>query len=447
MKTIKLKKGLDIKIAGKASDKIVSLKAPSEVGISPVDFHGITPKVAVKVGDTVKIGTPIFFDKRHPEVKIVSPISGTITDVIRGERRRLLKIIIQNDELQTSETFEPINLNADRQTILSAVLSAGFGSMIKQRPYDVVMNPEITPKAIFVSAFDTAPLANDYSISLKGKEKAIQNGLNVLQTLTSGKVYYSINSSTSEALKNMKNVEINQFDGAHPCGNVGVQINHLSPINKDENVWSMNLQDLALLGQFAETGKIELTKTIALVGPEVSNPHYISTCIGTPIKNIITNELSDKRTLRLINGNVLSGKQTSQDSYLSIQANELSVIAEGNDVDEIFGWMMPRLNKFSMSNSIPGRFLRKTFDFDARILGGKRAFIMSGEYEKVFPMDILPEQLIKAMIAKNIDRMEQLGAYEVAPEDFALCEYVCTSKIEVQSIVREALDYMRKELE
>lgn len=446
MEILKLKKGLDIQISGSAIDKIVPIKDPPKVAIFPEDFYGITPKMAVKVGDQVKIGSPLFHDKKQLELNVVSPISGKIVDIVRGERRKLLSVVIENDKQNNFESLRPITLNGTKEDLLKTLLNSGFAGFFRQRPYDVLVNFSATPKAIFVSAFDSNPLANDYNISLKGQGKMIQAGLDLLNKLAP-KVYYSIGKNTSAELSEMKGVEINKFEGPHPVGNVGVQINHLNPINKDEFVWTINLQDLALLGQFVLTGKPSFTKTIALVGPMVKDPQYFKTVIGTPIASIVKGHLDNSRKLRLINGSVLCGKQTSENDYLMAKANEISVIAEGDDTAEMFGWIRPRLNKFSLAHSLPGRFFRKHFDFDARILGGQRAFIMSGEYEKVFPMDIYPEQLVKAMIAKNIDKMEMLGAYEVAPEDFAVCEYVCTSKIETQAIVREALDFMKKELE
>lgn len=452
MKSIKLKKGLDIPMEGAAAANVVSMSQPEKIVIVPDYFLGFSPKVAVKEGDTVKAGSVLLFDKNHPELKIVSPVSGKIAEVARGERRKLLYVSVKRDAVTTYEKFAPISLSADRATILEAVLSAGFGVFIKRRPYDVVINPTVTPKAIFVSAFDTAPLAADYNFLLKGRSADVQAGLSVLAQLTDGKVYYSVSPDTDAELRHMTNVEITEFVGPHPAGTVGVQINSLSPINKGETVWTMNVQDVAALGKFAKTGKVDLHKLVALVGPEVINPCYFRTFAGTPLFAITKCNISKGVNVRIINGNVLTGVQTTNDGVLSPFANEVTVIAEGDQANELFGWIAPRFNKFSNSALYVTKLVRKIFPkmafaYDTRLLGGRRAFIVSGEIEKVFPMDILPEQLIKAMIAKNLDKMEQLGAYEVAPEDFALCEFVCTSKIEIQRIVREALDYMRKELE
>ncbi len=452
METIKLKKGLDIAITGRAECRIVSMTQPEVVAVVPDDYHGFMPKVAVKEGDSVKVGTTLLFDKRHQGLKIVSPVSGQVVEVARGDKRKLLYVAIKRDGKQTCETLSKIDLNAPREQVLEAVLNAGFGALIRQRPYDVVANPEVQPKAIFVSAFDSAPLAPDYNFVLKGRAADVQAGLSVLAKLTDGKVYYSVSPETSVDLRAMKGVEVTEFVGAHPAGNVGVQINHLNPINKGEVVWTMNVQDVAMLGHFATTGTLDLERTIAVAGPEVIEPAYVRTYAGVSIAAIVDCNLSHGIDVRVVNGNLLTGTKADKGAVLSPFAGVVSAIAEGDHADEAFGWIMPRFSKFSNNALYLTKLLqkicpKKTFDYDARLLGGRRAFIVSGEMEKVLPMDIMPEQLVKAMIARNIDKMEQLGAYEIAPEDLALCEFVCTSKIEIQRIVREALDYMRKELE
>ncbi|MDO4190073.1 MAG: Na(+)-translocating NADH-quinone reductase subunit A [Bacteroidales bacterium] len=450
METLKVKKGLNIAISGNATHETVSARKPQTVAMVPDDFHGLTPKVAVKEGDAVKVGSVLFFDKKHPELKVTSPVSGTVAEVKRGDRRKLLYISVNVAEEQTYDPFETGNQTPEN--IRNVVFGSGFGAFIMQRPYGVVANPEVTPNNIFVSAFDTAPLAADYNYVLAGKEVDVQTGLSALAKLTNGKVYYTVNKETNAALRNMKNVEVNEMNGPHPAGLVGTQINALCPINKGDVVWTMNIQDVALLGKFIRTGKIDFTKTIAVVGPEAKAPKYINTIIGAPVADIVNGNLINDKKLRIINGNVLTGEACAEGAFQNPLKNEITVIAEGDTADEMFGWIAPRFNMFSNSNLFTAKLARclnknKTFKFDARILGGERAFIASNEIEKVFPLDIMPEQLVKAMIAKNLDKMEQLGAYEIIPEDFALCEYVCTSKIEIQHIVRESLDYMRNELE
>lgn len=450
MQTIKLKKGLDIQMTGAAEEKLTATIASNIVAIVPDHYEGITPKVAVKVGDAVKIGSPVLFDKNHPELKIVSPISGTVKEIARGERRKLLYVAIERNAEQVSEELPKIELKSGKEAILEAMLTAGFGAYLRQRPYDVIANPANAPKAIFVSAFDSAPLATNYNFILKGEEANVQLGLKVLAAIAP--VYYSVAPTTDATLRNMSDVTVTEFAGKHPAGNVGVQINHLNPVNKDEVVWSMNVQDVMMLGRYAATGTLDMSKKIAIAGPKVKTPSYVSVLNGTPISEIVNNNIITDENIRIINGNVLSGVKADEGDFLSPFAAQITAIAEGDEADELIGWAMPRFNKFSTTRLYITKLIqclcpKKEFEFDARLCGGERAFIMSEEYERVFPMDVMPEQLVKAMIAKNIDKMEQLGAYEVAPEDFALCEFVCTSKIETQRIVREALNFMRKELE
>ena len=449
MKSIKLKQGLNIQMSGAAEGKLSATITPTVVKIVPDHYEGIKPKVAVKEGDAVKIGTPVVFDKIHPELKIVSPICGIVKEVARGERRKLLYIAIERNG-EEQEAMPALDAKAGADKIVEAMLATGFAALVRQRPYDVVAVPGQMPKAIFVSAFDSAPVAQDYNFVLAGRETDLQAGLDILSKIAT--TYYSVAPTTADALRNLKGVEVNEFFGAHPAGNVGVQINHLNPVNKGEVVWTMNVQDVALMGQYARTGSLDMNRIVAVAGPKVKAPTYVKTISGAAISEITANNLITDENIRVVNGNVLTGVKALEGDVLSPFAGMVSALAEGDQADELLGWAMPRSNKFSATRLFFTKIQqkccpKKQFDFDARLCGGERAFIMSGEYERVFPMDIMPEQLVKAMIAHNLDRMEQLGAYEVAPEDFALCEFVCTSKIKTQSIVREALDYMRKELE
>ncbi len=450
MKTIKLKNGLDIKMGGAAVEGGVSKVSSSEIALVPDHFVGIVPKVAVKEGDSVSIGTVIFFDKAHPEVKVVSPVSGTVSRIARGERRKLLYVSILQDDAMTIADVPAIDVNSTQADVVGSIFASGFGAMIQQRPYAVTANATQLPKSIFVSSFDTAPISQDNNFVLKGEKSNVQKGLEALSKIA--KVYYSVSPSTSQELRNMNNVEVTEFVGAHPAGNVGVHINHLDPINKGEVVWTMDIMNVALMGKYINTGVLGFDKVVALAGDKMNYPGYRRVTMGSKIGSIVDGNIVSEESVRLVNGNILTGLKASVEDYLSPFSNVITAIAEGDDADELIGWAMPRFNKFSASNLYFNKlfsivFPNKIYNFDARILGGERAFIMSGEYDRVFPMDIMPEQLVKAMITRNIDRMEQLGAYEVAPEDFALCEFVCTSKIEVQRIVREALDFMRKELE
>lgn len=450
METIQIRKGLDIAIDGAAKPELVQIVQPQIYAVLPADYYGFKPHVEVHVGDSVCIGTPLMTDKVHPELRVVSPVSGTVAEIARGERRKLLYISVQRDDKALCETFDTAAAT-NRESMRKLIFASGIGALLRQRPYDVVPNPEITPRDIFVSAFDTAPLAANPNFILHDALDHVQHGLSALSMLTDGKVYLSVAPDTETALRNMRDVEIVEFVGPHPAGTVGVQMNHIAPVNKGETVWSMNIQDVAMLGRFLQSGRLSFEKTIALVGPEMQQPAYIRTILGAQIGTLIKGRIAADG-VRIINGNVLTGRKSNAKDFLGAFAGEITAIAEGDHADEMFGWIAPRLNMFSNSNLFLAKLLhrlcpQRKFHFDARILGGERAFIMSGEMEKVFPMDVMPEQLVKAMIARNIDKMEQLGACEVAPEDFALAEYVCSSKIEIQRIVREALNYMRKELE
>lgn len=447
--TIKLSKGLDIKIDGKAVEKTVKIQPSGVIEIKPDHFHGITPKITVKEGEAIKAGTPLFYNKNYESMKFVSPVSGSIREIKRGERRKVMSILIDVNSQPEFLQFgvkKTSSLTADE--IKSTLLNSGLWVYIKQRPYDTIANPDRTPKAIFISGFDSAPLAPDYEYVMKDKMNDFQAGLDVLSKLTTGKIHIGLKSANS-IFATAKGVETTIFTGIHPAGNAGVQINKVNPINKGEVVWTINPQDVVIMGRLFSKGVVDMTKTIALTGPEVENPQYFETIAGNSITDIVKGNL--KKTsypLRYVSGNLLTGIQISENGFLTPYASQISVIDDGGETHELFGWAMPRLNKFSASNMFFTKLLpRKKFKYDARLLGGPRAIIMSGEWDKVFPMDILPEQLIKAMIAKNIDRMENLGAYEVAPEDFALCEFVDTSKLPLQAIVREALDFLKNEVE
>lgn len=445
-KIIKIKRGLDIKIDGKAEEKTIKTPHAENIEINPDYFHGIIPKILVKAGDKVQAGTPIFHSKNNPEIMFVSPVSGTIIDVNRGDRRRVLNVSIKSDSQIEYLKFDKVEPTGEN--IKKILLQSGLWSFIKQRPYDVIANPSQQPKSIFISTFDSAPLAANYEFIAKDQLADFQKGIDALAQLTTGKVYLGLNSANS-IFNSVKNVEINIFQGPQPSGNVGVQINKINPVNKGETVWTTQVQDVIIIGRLFNKGIVDMTKLIALTGPEVANRQYFETIAGNNISSIVKGNIKKvSYPLRYISGNVLTGTKISENGFLSPYDSQISVIDEGTETHELLGWAMPRIDKFSnsslfFSKLIPG----KQFKFDARLLGGRRGIIMSNEYDKVFPMDIYPEFLIKAMMSHNIDKMENLGAYEVAPEDFALCEFVDTSKLPLQAIVREALDYMKAELE
>ncbi|MCQ2216902.1 MAG: Na(+)-translocating NADH-quinone reductase subunit A [Paludibacteraceae bacterium] len=446
---IRIKRGLDIKLKGKAGQIFGKAEPATLFSIRPDDFQGIKPKVVVKDGDVVKAGTVIFQDKANPEMKFVSPVSGTVLEVKRGDRRKVLNISIQSDGAYASEPFkkvDPSTLSA--ADVKSLMLASGFWPFIKQRPYDIVADPNVAPKAIFISGFDTAPLAPEYDYILEGKLEEFQLGVNALAKLTTGKVHIGINiENASKVYKGTKGVELHEFEGPHPTGNVGVQIHHVDPINKGEVVWCINPQDVVTIGTAFKKGAYDFSKIIILSGSCVKKPAYYRTTYFAQLSNILADNVENPANARFISGNVLTGMQIAPDGFLGAYDSQVTVIPEGKQ-SEFLGWIMPRLNKFSVNRSYFSWLLggSKEYVLDTNINGGERAFIMSGEYDRVFPMDILPEFLVKAIIAKDIDKMEQLGIYEVAPEDFALCEFVCSSKIETQRIVREGLDFLRKEM-
>ncbi|MBO7602366.1 MAG: Na(+)-translocating NADH-quinone reductase subunit A [Bacteroidaceae bacterium] len=445
---IKLRKGLDINLKGKPAYEVTTLPASDAYSLVPDDFTGVTPKVVVKEQVHVLAGEPLFVDKNHPEVKFVSPVSGVVTSVERGARRKVMNIIVAPDREQQYVDFgkkDPALLT-DWQ-VKSALLEAGLFAFMRQRPYDVIANPEDAPRAIFVSAFDSAPLAPEFELQLKGEEANFQTGLDALARIT--KVYLGISvTQKSVALTQAKNVTITAFDGPHPAGNVGVQINHVAPVRKGEVVWTIGAEDVIFIGRLFNNGKVNMTRTLALTGSEFLKPCYVKMTVGAKLDNVFKGHVTTGKNLRYISGNVLTGKRVNAEgSYLGAFHAQLTVIPEGDEVHEMFGWIMPRINDFSTSRSyfswLQGK---KEYVMDARIKGGERHMIMSGEYDSVFPMDIYPEYLVKAIIAGDIDKMEALGIYEVAPEDFALCEFVCSSKVEVQRIVREGLDALRAEM-
>ena len=445
---IKLRKGLDINLTGKAS-KDVTLKVAQtdEYALVPEAFQGVTPKVVVREGDHVNAGDALFANKACPDVKFASPVSGTVTAIERGERRKVLCVKVKADAVQTSTDFGKKNVETmDGAAVKQALLEAGLFGYINQLPYAVSTTPDTTPKAIFVSALRDMPLASDFEVELAGNEEAFQAGLTALSKIA--KTYLGVSvDQQSAALSNAKNVELNVFDGPCPAGNVGVQVNNIDPVNKGEVVWTVDPSAVIFFGRLFLTGKVNLHKVIAVAGSEIKTPGYADVLVGTPLSAIVGEQLKQTEHVRLIEGNPLTGKKTSQEAYLGGHTSEITAIPEGDDNDEILGWIMPRTNDFSTSRSYLSWLMgkKKEYNLDARIKGGERHMIMSGEYDKVLPMDIYGEYLIKAIIAGDIDKQEQLGIYEVSPEDFAVAEFVDSSKLELQKIVREGLNILKKE--
>lgn len=446
VKIIKLRKGLDIKLAGEAEKKKMQLKPNGKFSLSPADFVGVTPKVVVKEGDHVKAGDALFINKNYPDIKFASPVSGTVKAVVRGERRKVLGIMVNADNNQDFVDYGVKNvgqMNGDE--VINSLLEAGIFGYINQLPYAVAATPAEKPKSIFVSALRDKPLAADFEFELEGQEKEWQAGLTALSRIA--KTYLGIGAKqTAKALTDGKDVEVAIFDGPCPAGNVGVQVNHLDPVNKGEVVWTVEPTAVLFIGRLMLTGKVDLRRTVAFVGSEVKAPQYVDMLVGQELQTLVSNSYDKGRKVRIINGNVLTGIPTTADGFLGAHSSEVTIIPEGDDADELAGWIMPRFNQYSQNRSyFSWLFGGKRYKLDARIKGGQRHMIMSGEYDKVMPMDIYPEYLVKAIITGNIDKMEQLGIYEVSPEDFALAEFVDSSKLELQRIVREGLDMLRKE--
>lgn len=408
----------------------------------------MTPKLAVKAGDEVKAGDVLFIDKTHPEIKFTTPLSGTIEAINRGERRKLLEIVVKADAETQYRDFGKTEINKlNRDEVINRLLDSGAWPLIKERPYDIIANPMVTPKAIFVSAFDSAPLAPDYEVILNGEEKNLQTGFDCLKKLCNKNINLQLQADTpsSSIFNKLQQVDITYFAGPHPSGNAGIQIHHLNPINKGEHVWVVNIQDVAIIGRLFNEGHFDARKIIALTGSEVNKPLYYRSVLGASIADLTDGKLKNTTTQRIISGNVLTGTSVESNGYLGFYDNQITVIPEGNYY-EFLGWASPGFNKFSASKLFPS-FLcpKKHYTLDTNYHGERRAFVVTGQYEKVFPMDIYPVYLLKACLAQDIDRMEQLGIYEVAPEDMALCEFVCTSKTPVQFILSEGIELMMKE--
>ena len=441
---IKLSKGLDIHLQGKAEEKKIQLKSNGKYALVPDDFEGVTPKVVVKEGDKVKAGDALFVNKQYPDVKFASPVSGTVREVVRGERRKVLCIKVDADAQQEFADFGKRDVGSmSGEQVINALLEAGLFGYINQLPYAVSTNPSVQPKAIFVSALRDKPLAADFEYEVKGQEQNFQTGLTALSKIAKTYLGVGVNS----ALKGMNDVVVNVFDGKCPAGNVGVQVNHVDPVNKGEVVWTIGDPTVVLfIGRLFNTGKVNLSRTVALCGSEITSPAYVDMLVGEELSTLLSNSYDASKSVRIINGNVLTGKPTTKEGFLGAHTSEITVIPEGNDADEMLGWILPRFKQFSVNRSYFSWLLgKKQYALDARVKGGERHMIMSGEYDRVLPMDIYGEYLIKAIISGDIDRQEQLGIYEVAPEDFALAEFVDSSKLELQRIVREGLNILRKE--
>jgi Na+-transporting NADH:ubiquinone oxidoreductase subunit A len=445
---LKIKRGADIKLVGEADKILTDAPYPETVAIKPTDFPGIRAKVVVKPGAEVKAGTTLMYDKNQEAVKFTAPLSGEVVEVKRGAKRKLLEIIILADKEVRYEEFGAADPNTlDRKQIIEKLCKSGAWPFIRQRPYEVIANPEDTPKAIFISAFDSAPLAPDNDFILHGQEKVFQKGIDVIAKLTEGKVHLTVNGSikADETFLQAKNVQLNKISGPHPAGNVGVQIHHIDPIGKGDTVWVLKPQDVLTIGRLFETGRFDASRIVALTGAQVTDAKYYRTFLGASTKQLFSQFVKEGNN-RYISGNVLTGDKIEKEGYLGFFDYQLTVIPEGGE-PQMFGWITPNPGKFSKSRALvswlqPG----KKYNLTADMNGEERPFVVTEQYEKVFPFEIYPMQLLKAIMIEDIEMMEALGIYEVAPEDFALCETICTSKIPSQTIVRKGLDMLHKEM-
>lgn len=443
---IKIKKGLDLKIYGAATDSSIHQAETDRIAIDPDDFTGLKPKLDVKEGDSVAIGSPLMHDKYCPEVKIVSPIAGRVKSIVRGERRKILRVEVESCDVAADAVRYEIPSGFTAENAVRLLAESGLLAEMSQRPYAIVPETAKTPRDIFVTAIDSAPLAAAYETYMPKDLTVYEAAVKLLSAVTSGKVY--ISHREGSFFGNIKGAESVTVTGPHPSGNAGVQAANIAPVNKGETIWTLGIDTLYRIGVLVTTGRRDCTTVVAVTGPEVEKPSLVKTVFGAPVATVIKGlvKKSDHH-IRIISGNVFTGVAEKEDGYMHFPYRQITVIAEGDDVDEFMGWASLKPSKASVSPTFPGHFLSRLFAPDARLNGGRRAMIMSGEYDRVVPLDIMSEYLIKAIISHDIDAMEKLGIYEVAPEDFAAAEYVDTSKLPLQQIVREGLDYMRRSVE
>ena len=443
---IKIKRGMDIKLEGAPSLDVHQANSPATFAVKPTDFKGLVPKMHVKQGDKVKAGDCLFADKKNDKICFTAPVSGEIAEVVRGDRRAILAVKILADSEIAYKSFNTSGfVDKSRDEVVELLLASGLWPFIVQRPYGLLADPSIAPKAIHVSGFDSAPLAADLSISLKGQEANLKTGFEILKKLTEGKVHLNVHATKDSSIYNsLEGVEKTIFSGPHPSGLVGVQINKIDPINKGDVVWTIKPQHVAFIGKFFETGNLDLEQTIVVVGSEIRKPAYYATRLGASVSELLMDNVSNDN-VRVISGNVLTGTKIAQDGYLGYYDNQISVIPEG-DHFEMLGWLLPSYPRPTLSSTFPlFKFFKKTFKVNTNPHGENRAYVVTGQYEKVMPMNIMPQQLIKSVMAKDLELMENLGIYEVIEEDMALCEFVCTSKIDVQRVLSEGLELMAEE--
>ena len=474
--TITIRKGLDLPISGAAEKRLTDARSITTYAMKPTDFVGLTPRLLVEEGDRVAVGDALFCDKSDERIRFTSPVSGQVKAIVRGEKRKLLEVVVEADFKSSGSVGSNCKSSPtpmDAVAIKAAMLQCGLWTQMRQRPFGTVANPDDEPKAIFVSAFSSAPLAPDYDFVMRGREEALKKGVEALAKLTDGKVHvcFRPNQRLAKQLSTLNSqLSTHYINGPHPAGNIGTQIAHIDPINKGEIVWTMNLQDVAVLGELVATGIYKPERVVAVAGPTIKNPHYYRVRFGACLAEITKAQLLNNeypkmdannatKENRVISGDILSGTQITADGFLSAYDDLVSILPEG-DYYDFMGWLMPGFRKFSFSRTFLSGFMPKStfkpmgielprfenfWKFDTNTHGDLRPLVFTGNFERVFPFDIYPTQLIKACIIGDIELMENLGIYEVEPEDFALCEFIDTSKTDIQAIVREALEKLRKE--
>ena len=453
---IKIKKGLTINLQGEADKVFSQVELPKTVAVKPTDFPFLTPKLTLKPGANVLAGDTLFYDKDRPAIKFASPVSGEVVDVIRGAKRKILEVRVLADSSINYQDHGSLNpASASKEDIKSKMLNGGVWAFLTERPFGGVANPEAEPRDIFISGFDTNPLAGDIDFMLHGLEEEVKTAVEALSKLTSGKVYIGVSANAGsgkvfDACKSIDNVVVKQFNGQHPAGNVGTQIHAIEPINKGEMVWTVNANNLPIIGKLFLEGKYDATRALCIAGPGIENPKYIRTIIGAPVKDLVANNVKSDANYRIISGSPLSGSTANDEFTLGHFEYQICALEEGDKPKFVAteGWMSPGFNRFSLSRTYPTWLIgkNKKFNLDTNLNGEHRAFVVTGQYEKVFPFDIYPVQLIKSIITNDVEMQENLGIYEVLPEDFAVCEFVCTSKIESQDILRKGLENLKAEL-
>ena len=446
-KNVKIKRGMDIPLEGKPSTHIHAISSSTTFAIKPTDFKGLIPKLRIKQGEEVSVGDCLFTDKKNDKICFTSPVSGEVAEIVRGDRRAItaIKILADSSEYKSKE-FDIQNYPSKNVDEIKAILlESGLWPFITQRPYGVIADTEVKPKSIHVSGFDSSPLAADLGVSLRGQESQLETGFKILNMLSEGGVYLNLHAKKDNTIyQNIKDVKVSYFDGPHPSGLVGVQINNLDPINKGDIVWTIKPQHVAFIGKLFETGKLDFEQNIVIAGSEVKEPAYYTTRLGASVDSLM-NDNYKSENVRVISGNVLTGTKIDKDGYLGFFDNQVTVIPEGNQY-ELLGWLFPSYARPTLSPSLPiSKYLKKSFNVNTNPHGEPRAYVVTGQYEKVLPMDIMPQQLIKAVMARDLELMENLGIYEVIEEDMALCEFVCTSKINVQQVLSEGLELMAEE--